>query len=141
MRRWIGAAAAALALAGGGAYFATHNKESAAAPPILVKTPDPPAPARPAESEVVTVRLRTTPPGADVVEGQFQLGTTPVDLRLPRGALHLLTFQLKGHTPAQKALDLSHIAGDSAELAVTLEATADKQHRRKKEEVPIFDAP
>jgi hypothetical protein len=140
--RWVVGGAAALAVAGGIGYFATRPREPAPLPPpLLVKTPDPPPPVRPVESEVVTVRLRTMPKGADVMEGQLQLGTTPVDLRLPRGALHVLSFQLKGYSTVQKALDLSHIAGDSTELAVTLDATADKQHRRKRDDVPIFDDP
>jgi serine/threonine-protein kinase len=71
-------------------------------PPKADPTPSNPPPA-PAD---VTVTLRTTPPGAAVLEGDVLVGKTPLERKWARDATQEVTFQLSGYRDVQRSFRL-----------------------------------
>lgn len=70
---------------------------------------------------MIVVRIRSTPEGATVFEGDVQLGTTPLDRQLRRNEPHALTFRLPKHQGVTRKLDFSGVMSDSQAVSVTLE--------------------
>ena len=86
-----------------------------------------PVPTRPAAapaSALVTVHLVSTPPAAEVFDGEALLGTTPLDLRLERDRTHALSFRKDGYAEQKRALELGKLATDTLEVSVTLAQAA-----------------
>ncbi len=113
-------------LGGGLGYrYFVHDAQAHVDPKPVVQQPDV-AQVKPPVVEDVVVRLRSTPPGAQVFEESTQVGTTPVDLKFSKSKVHPLSFKLNGYTSVERALDLSHLTETSTQLDVTLEAIAVK---------------
>ena len=133
---WGRLAVAAIVLLGGiggGVYWLMnrHGPEPVATPGPATPQKDPgttvaPPPQLPPPATDILVRLRSVPGGADVFEGESQIGTTPVDVKLSKEK-HALSFRLKGYQAAARPLDLSHLASSDTQLEVTLEKMAGKK--------------
>jgi hypothetical protein len=103
---WAGATLLVIGLVSVVVTRATHRSEPAAAtapaPTTPAPAPAPPAPAPPALPATVTVRVVTTPPGADVfLDGENEpRGKTPLALTMPRSSQNLrLAVKLRGYEP------------------------------------------
>jgi serine/threonine protein kinase len=131
-----------LLLAGGGAVV--MMKSGGGTPPVQppqqvatapetppVKPPEPkqpppeePKPVIPQVNPMVMVKVTSKPSGAALFnEEGVQIGTTPVNLALPRDKKHKLTFRADGYQSVDRLLDLSVAAGDSSAVDVTLSPT------------------
>ncbi|AGC45890.1 serine/threonine protein kinase [Myxococcus stipitatus DSM 14675] len=75
-----------------------------------------------AAPQTLRVKFNSTPPGAAIFEGDEQIGTTPIELMLPRDKSHQLSFRLANHKSEERSLNFSRVAGDSQTVDVTLEA-------------------
>jgi serine/threonine protein kinase len=130
-----------LLLAAGAAVVILKSGGSGASQPALVvevprtETPTPaqanPPPSEdtkpqpPAVASVVLVKCSSTPTGAAILNDEgVQIGTTPMDLKLPRGKKHKLTFRLSGFQDVDRPLDFSVSDSDSMQVDVTLTAAA-----------------
>jgi serine/threonine-protein kinase len=71
----------------------------------------------------VLVKVSSSPAGATIFAGAAQIGTTPIDLRLTRDQVHVLSFRLANHDPVERTLDFSSLAGDTQQVEVTLTPT------------------
>jgi serine/threonine protein kinase len=134
---WVGV----LILIGGVAIY-RYRRSSAPSPPVPAQV----ALTTPALAEVpadVTVRLRSTPSGADVFEGAAQIGATPVDLKLSKDRVHSLSFRLKGYENAERVLDLSRLTQDATEVDVTLDphtaAPVVGKKPKHPADIPVFE--
>jgi len=103
-----------------------HRSEYAAAtakPPVLIPVSTPLAPPPPVLPATVTVRVVTTPPGADVYldSERDPRGKTPLALTMPRSSQNLrLVMKLRGYEP-----QTSDLTPDSdSRLQMTLARTA-----------------
>jgi serine/threonine-protein kinase len=104
---------------------------------VLTHAPEPPPPAAP---EARRVRLRSEPAGAEVFEDGRLLGTTPLELEAPSGAL-TRRLRLKKPGFAEQALDVEARSGP--EVAVRLTAARAKSVPRNpapptKNAVPLW---
>ncbi|NVJ22958.1 serine/threonine protein kinase [Myxococcus sp. AM011] len=81
------------------------------------------APSNPTEAapQELRVKFNSTPSGAAIYEGDEQIGTTPIELMLPRDKSHQLSFRLANHKSEERSLNFSRVAGDSQTVDVTLE--------------------
>jgi serine/threonine-protein kinase len=104
----VAIAAVLVVLIGGAVVWKFASKPDVAVePPPKVATPLPAdqdvppvkVPAGPAK-----VTLRTTPDGAEVLEGGVMIGNTPLTLDWQRGATRELTFKLAGYKDSVKTL-------------------------------------
>ncbi len=75
------------------------------------------APASPPPA-AIEARVTSSPPGAEVRDGETVLGTTPVSVRVPPGQPTTLVLTLAGH--AEATLALNPAAGDHATRHVEL---------------------
>ncbi len=99
------AIAAGLVVLIGGAVawkFAAGRSEPEA-PKLVEAQPPRPEPDR-VEAVPVKVTLKTTPDGAEVLEGGVMIGNTPLTVEWARGATRELTFKLAGYKELVKAL-------------------------------------
>jgi serine/threonine protein kinase len=91
--------------------------------PVKPPPPEAPKPAMPVISPTVTVKCTSTPSGAAIFnEEGVQIGTTPVELVLPREKKHKLTFRLRGHQDENRLLDFSAVASDAMPVDIALTA-------------------
>ncbi|NTX38839.1 protein kinase [Myxococcus sp. CA033] len=74
-----------------------------------------------AAPQALRVKFNSTPSGAAIYEGEEQIGTTPIELMLPREKSHQLSFRLANHKSEERSLNFSRVAGDSQTVDVTLE--------------------
>ncbi|MFY2557916.1 serine/threonine protein kinase [Corallococcus terminator] len=79
-----------------------------------------PTPTEAAPQEL-RVKFNSTPSGAAIYEGDEQIGTTPIELMLPRDKSHQLSFRLANHKAEERSLNFSRVAGNSQTVDVTLE--------------------
>jgi serine/threonine-protein kinase len=137
---WI-AWAGVVILIGGVGVWRFRRAATAAPPPMLVQDPPPP-PTAILQAEV-TVRLRSTPAGADVFEGATQIGATPVDLKLRKDRAHALSFRLRGYETADRELDLSRLTQGDTEVDVALEphsaSPAQVKKAKHSADIPVFE--
>jgi serine/threonine protein kinase len=129
-----------LLLAGGGAVV--MMKSGGGGPPVQqpvatapenppIKPPEPKQPppeetkpAVPPVNPMMMVKVTSKPSGAALFnEEGVQIGTTPMDLALPRDKKHKLTFRADGFQSVERPLDFSVVAGDSVAVDVTLSPT------------------
>src|SRR5262249_27261064 len=92
-------------LAGGGALLWARVAGTRTAPAIVSTPPQPPQPQpqpQPAPSpETVMLRIETTPPGAEVRQGDRVFGVAPKAILLPKSSVPAhLTFVRAGHETA-----------------------------------------
>lgn len=96
----------------------------------------------------ISVRFESEPSGAGVYEGEVQIGTTPVELRMPKDRAQTLTFKLSGHQPVARPLDFSRLAEERTTVRVALKKVeprpvvqpASGSGKKKTEEsVPVFE--
>ncbi|WP_239014215.1 serine/threonine protein kinase [Archangium violaceum] len=144
--------------AAGGAFVVLRPSAPARAPsPNVEASSSAPVqkPAAPVADSMILVRLRSTPSGATVFDGDVQLGTTPQDRPLRRNELHELTFRLANHEDVKRKLDFSGVPSDAPqEVSVTLEPVKSApvepssrtsrparpgKEREKDDSVPIFE--
>jgi serine/threonine-protein kinase len=95
--------------------------------PAQAKTPPPEEtkPPPPAAAPVILVKCTSTPTGAAVLNAEgVQIGTTPMDLKLPRDKKYKLTFRLSGYQDADRPLDFSVSDSESMQVDVTLTAVS-----------------
>jgi|GEM_PF-947595 len=80
-------------------------------------------PSNPTEAapQALRVKFNSTPSGAAIYEGDEQIGTTPIELMLPRDKSYQLSFRLANHKSEERSLNFSRVAGDSQTVDVTLE--------------------
>ncbi len=112
---WI-IALVVLLLAGGGALlWASREGVVRHAPPItVVAAPPQPVPA----ATMVVVRVETTPPGAEVRQGDRVFGLAPKDVLLPKSSTPAhLSFFLDGYEPGQA--DVVPLADDTVRVHLT----------------------
>jgi serine/threonine-protein kinase len=108
----VGLAAVVVVLIGAAVVWKLSPRpEGAPLPPPPVADPPTAPPAQPspaveAPAAAVKVTLRTTPEGAEVLEDDVVIGTTPLTLEWPRGKTRSLTFKATGHRELQKTLRL-----------------------------------
>ncbi|QSQ15208.1 serine/threonine protein kinase [Myxococcus landrumensis] len=88
--------------------------------------------AQAAAPQTLRVKFNSTPPGAAIFEGEEQIGTTPIELMLPRDKSHQLSFRLANHKSEERSLNFSRVAGDSQTVDVTLEAVRTASPSRPK---------
>jgi serine/threonine protein kinase len=109
---------------------------------------DPPLPPTPAPPTDITVHFASDPPGAGVYDGEVQIGTTPVALRLERDRVLNLTFQLAGHSPVERVLDFSRHSEDRTTVTVSLSKAAESRptpasgqgtSRKGTRAIPVFE--
>ncbi len=81
------------------------------APTVVAPTVVPPAPVE------VHHRIESRPPGATVLRGETELGTTPLEVSFPQGEAVELTLRLSGRRPATHVI----AADDPETITVTLE--------------------
>jgi eukaryotic-like serine/threonine-protein kinase len=93
---------AALLIAGiiGAFFFMSDERPSARPQPSFAQQPENAGP----ESSVVRVALKTQPDGAEVLEGDVTLGTTPLLLTWDRAQKRTLIFRLAGFRDLEKSL-------------------------------------
>jgi serine/threonine-protein kinase len=122
----ISIAVASLVLfATAGAVIALRPSKPAPAPatPVSAK-PQPAAPRpatpRPADNGALLVRIRSSPAGASVFDGDVQIGTTPLDRQLPRSQVHELTFRMAQYEEHKLKLDFTGVVSDSQDVSVTM---------------------
>jgi len=83
--------------------------------PVTVQPEPAPAPAPEVQTpKTITVQLDSVPPGAEVLNGDLFIGTTPVPIEIRDGAL-TLTIQASGYEPRDILLD-----GSVSQLTVPL---------------------
>ncbi|MDP1829681.1 MAG: serine/threonine-protein kinase [Archangium sp.] len=100
----VAVAAVLVLLIGGALVWKLAGKtEPVEAPPPLVANTPPEVPAR-VEATPAKVTLKTTPDGAEVLEGGVMIGNTPLTLDWARGTTRELTFKLAGHKDLVKTL-------------------------------------
>ncbi|XSF11785.1 protein kinase [Myxococcus faecalis] len=85
-------------------------------PPTTANTPP-----TQAAAQSIRVKFNSSPAGAAIFEGEEQIGTTPIELMLPRDKSHQLTFRLANHKSEERSLNFSRVAGDSQTVDVSLE--------------------
>jgi serine/threonine protein kinase len=132
-RRRVAWMAAAVAMLGGIALLIAaktggpkKSATSAVAPAAAVAAPAP-APVEPALPKTVKVRVRSSPPGADVfLDGETKSrGKTPLDLVMPRADLaRTLTLKLAGYRPSELDVPLDTDSTASAPLMPNMIAAA-----------------
>lgn len=101
------AGAAVMVLIIGGAVAWKLSSRPEPAPPPAVTTPTPPTRVEPppdVPAATLKITLKSTPEGAEVVEGDVVIGTTPLTIDWPRGATRSLTLKATGYKDLQKAL-------------------------------------
>lgn len=131
-----------LLLAAGAAVVVMKGSSGGAQPPQVVEIPrtekptatptqvkPPPTedtkPQPPSVASVVMVKCSSTPTGAAIFNADgVQIGTTPLDLKLPRDKKHTLTFRLSGYQDTDRLLDFSVSDSDSMQVDVALNAVA-----------------
>ena len=155
-RRIALGAVALLLIAVGGAFFSLPRyAPPVEAPPSVAEVGKEPNPARkpvmPTVDSMILVRLRSTPAGAAVFDGNVQIGTTPLDRRLRRNEVHELTFRLANHRDVRRKLDFNGVLSDAQDVSVTLEpvktvpAEPSRSSRSAKQDendpisIPIFE--
>jgi serine/threonine protein kinase len=73
-----------------------------APPPVAAREREPPPAAESPAPSMITVRVTSEPPGAEIWWESVRKGTTPFALELPRGDDQIeLTLKLAGHTEAR----------------------------------------
>lgn len=111
-----------LGLIGGGAYWALKPSSGEATshikPPVASADPTTKPAPRPAEVEQVAVTLRTSPPGAAVLEDGAMVGRTPLERRWPKGAPRAVVFQLAGYDDLQRTYKFDSDQGVDETLVV-----------------------
>lgn len=89
----------ALVLIGGGLAVGLTRRSSTA-----TETPPAPALSRPGPApRSIKVTVRTSPDGAEVLEGESLLGKTPLSLDLEKGVIRTLSFRLAGYRDLQRS--------------------------------------
>ena len=99
---------------------ATTTAPAPPPPPAPVPEPPPPEPVTPAQPEVVTLKFRSTPPGAKVFrKGEsVALGVTPFETTLVKaGRSAVVTFVLEGY----EAMEVDASLAQSENISVTLD--------------------
>ena len=71
----------------------------------------------PAPDPPLQVQLTTVPAGAEVTRDGVLIGSTPLQVEIPRGATQILVLNLEGHETREVKLD-----GSAPELSVRLKA-------------------
>jgi serine/threonine protein kinase len=88
------------------------------------------------------ITLRTTPEGAEVLEGGATVGRTPLTVEWPRGAQRTLLFRLTGHVDLEKALKPATDADfdfSLEPLKVRNGTGVHKGPRKPKDDIGVFD--
>ncbi len=145
----LAAGGAVVALKGGGStdtpppQIVEVPRDTPAQPPPVAPTPTPtPEPAAPAVSPTVLVKCTSAPSSAAILNADgVQIGTTPVELALPRDKPHKLKFQLAGHDDVERPLDLSLVADNTLTLHVPLTPTRTAPVNRPRPPKPPADKP
>ena len=92
--------------------------------PTPTRDTPPPAEAPPARAptvgDTILVRIRSTPEGAAVFDGDTQLGTTPLERQLRRNEARQFTFRLAGHQDERRKVDFTGELSESQEVSVQL---------------------
>jgi hypothetical protein len=127
-----GGGAVVVMKSGGGGTPVQQPQQVATAPenpPVKPPEPKQPPPeetrpAVPPANPMMMVKVTSKPSGAALFnEEGVQIGTTPMDLALPRDKKHKLTFRADGFQSVERPLDFSVVAGDSVAVDVTLSPT------------------
>jgi uncharacterized protein (TIGR02266 family) len=84
------------------------------------KAPDAPPPPPPPAAVLATVRVETTPPGAQVWVGDASKGPAPVDLHLPAGQAVTVKARKAGYREASQ--EVTPAQGAPASVSLALEA-------------------
>lgn len=124
-----GAAVLVMKSGGGGAQQPQVVEIPRTEKPTPTQVKPPPSedskPQPPVAASVVLVKCSSTPTGAAIFnEDGVQIGTTPLDLKLPRDKKYKLTFRLSGYQDADRPLDFSVSDSDSMQVDVALSAVA-----------------
>ena len=102
-------------IAGATYYFVVHESQPVVvSAEALPSAPPPPAP-KPAEPAVVTVQVKSDPPGAEIREGEAILGHTPADVKVARGKTRSLQLMMDGREP-----ETVEVSAERTEYAVAL---------------------
>ncbi|WP_375765333.1 protein kinase [Archangium gephyra] len=144
-----------LLIAAGAAFVVVRPAAPVEPPPPVAEVKQAPKPAAPAADSMILVRIRSTPEGATVFVGDRQIGSTPLERRLPRDEMQELTFQLAGHQDQKRKLDFNGVLSDAETVSVTLEpvktepvaeparpsrpAKQSRDTKDKDDSVPIFE--
>ncbi|MDQ3264347.1 MAG: protein kinase [Myxococcota bacterium] len=130
---------AAVVLIGGAVGFAVTRQDSPV--PAPVADPAPQVISLDAPRTSLSVKLTSSPEGAEVFEGEVYRGKTPLELSLGRDGIHPFTFKLEGHTATTRTVDLNSVVGDAFQVDVALQRVAPTGGGRKKktEDIPIFE--
>ena len=120
---WI-VALVVLLLAGGGALLWASRegvaRRAAPSPVAVVAAPPAPGPA------MIVVRVETTPPGAEVRQGDRVFGLAPKNVLLPKSSAPThLTFFLDGYEPGQA--DVVPLADDTVRVHLTAQKLPKKR--------------
>ncbi len=124
----VGLAAAVVLVIGAAVAWKVTSKPELAAPTPTVLPARVDGPAADAPAATLKITVRTTPEGAEVVEGEAVIGTTPLTLDWPRGATRSFTLKAAGFKDLHKTL---RPEADQA-LDFTLESSDPKPSGTKK---------
>ena len=85
------------------------------------------------------LRIETTPPGAEVRQGDRVFGVAPKDVLLPKSSVPAhLTFVLAGHEPA--SVDVIPLTDDTVRVRLTPRAAVRPPSKRHDPAVPTVKA-
>lgn len=124
-----------LAVLGGGAWFALKPDPKPDTPVVVNKPVEPdPTPVKhveptpttpdPVKDDVIKLSVDTDPSGADVFEGDVQIGTTPLTLSAQAGAVKEFTFSLNGHKPLHRKIGFAAEVAQGIHIKLEKSATA-----------------
>ncbi|HEU0033991.1 MAG TPA: serine/threonine-protein kinase [Kofleriaceae bacterium] len=118
--RWIAPALGIVVLGGAATFYATRDRADES-PPVAASRAEPPAPAAaptpappppsppPAVPSQVTIEIRGTPPGTEVLHLGKTVGAAPGPVQLPRGDDEvLLTLRAEGYELASQKVRPDH---------------------------------
>lgn len=139
-----GAAVMVLIIGGAVAWKNSSRVEPAPAPRPDVVTAVPTKVEPVAEAPAaLKITLKSTPEGAEVMEGEVVIGTTPLTIDWPRGATRSLTLKASGHKDLQKTLrpEADQVLEFALEASTGKAPTGGKKPPQKKQdpEIGAFD--
>lgn len=129
-----------MAVAAGATWFflrrADANELKPVEPKAVVAKKEAAEPKKPAEPELLSVTLKSSPTGAQVLEDGVLVGTTPLERKWPRETTHSLTFQLAGYVDLQRAFRVDKNESFEVELVAAKKVSGTSPDKGKTKPKP-----
>jgi serine/threonine-protein kinase len=104
--------------------------------PVVVVRKEPPAEPKKPEPELLSVTLKSTPTGAQVLEDGVLVGTTPLERKWPKETTHSITFQLAGFVDLQRSFRLDKNESFEVELTAAKKVSGTSSDKGKPKPKP-----